>query len=90
MDPTASFTGRKHYDETKQIMSEAKKGESNPCFGRTGEKKKNKNPMYAKSRPSGSVSPSQAIEVYDLQEKTTTSYNSIREAARALNISSYK
>ena len=46
--------------------------------------------MYAKSRPSGSVSPSQAIEVYDLQEKTTTSYNSIREAARALNISSYK
>jgi len=29
---------------------------------------------------------SQPIEVYDLEDKTYTSYNSIGEAARALNI----
>jgi hypothetical protein len=38
----------------------------------------------------GSGTPSQAIEVFDLEEKTTTSYNSIGEAARALNLPSYK
>jgi hypothetical protein len=32
-------------------------------------------------------SPSQKIKVFDLQENTTTYYNSINEAARALNIS---
>jgi hypothetical protein len=34
--------------------------------------------------------PSQAIEVTDLQEKTITYYNSLSEAARALNIPSYR
>ena len=29
---------------------------------------------------------SQVIEVFDLEEKTSISYNSIREAAKALNI----
>jgi hypothetical protein len=33
-----------------------------------------------------SQSTSQVIEVFDLEEKTTTTYNSIGEAARALNI----
>jgi len=33
---------------------------------------------------------SQVIEVFDLEEKTKISYNSIREAVIALNISSHK
>jgi len=32
-DPTAPFSGRKHSDKSKKIMSDAKKGEKNPMFG---------------------------------------------------------
>ena len=39
-----------------------------------------------KPKIEGSGSPSQAIEVTDIKNNTTTSYDSIREAARALNI----
>jgi hypothetical protein len=35
-------------------------------------------------KPEGSGRPAKTIEVTDLQNNTTTSYNSIREAARAL------
>jgi hypothetical protein len=42
--------------------------------------------MYGQPKPQGSGMPSQVIEVFDLEEKTSISYNSIREAARALNI----
>jgi len=59
-------------EETRVKMSEAKKGENNP--------------MHGKPKPSGAGKPSQQIEVVDLQENTTTSYNSKSEAARALNI----
>jgi hypothetical protein len=43
-------------------------------------------PNYGKPRPAGAVKPSKVIEVFDLKENTTTYYNSIREAAIALNI----
>jgi len=36
-DPTAPFSGRKHSDKSKTIMSDAKKGEKNPNFAKTGE-----------------------------------------------------
>jgi len=36
-------------------------------------------------RPEGAGSPSQAIEVIDIKNNITTSYDSMREAARALN-----
>jgi len=39
-----------------------------------------------KGQPKPEGSPSQAIEVTDIQNDTTTSYNSMSEAARALNI----
>jgi len=32
-DPTAPMSGRKHSEETKTIMSEARKGDKNPMFG---------------------------------------------------------
>jgi len=97
----APFTDRKHSNKTKTIMSDAKKGESNPMFGKTGEN----HPMFGKNhsdesktkisdakkgqaRPVGSGSPSQAIEVTDIKKNISTCYDSIREAARALNIRS--
>jgi group I intron endonuclease len=68
--------GSIHSEKTKKIMSDSKKGE--------------KNPMYGQPKPSGAGTPYQSIEVFDLQEKTITSYNSFSEAARALNLPSHK
>jgi group I intron endonuclease len=92
-EPGAPMSGREHSDETKKIMSEAKKGENHPMFGQTlseETRKKISDIKKGQQKPSGSGSPSQAIEVFDLQEKTKTSYNSIHEAARALNLPSHK
>jgi hypothetical protein len=63
--------GRNHSEETRTKISDAQKGNTN---------------KKAKPRAEGVGSPSQVIEVFDLQEKTTTSYNSKSAAARALNI----
>jgi group I intron endonuclease len=41
--------------------------------------------LKGKPRPSGSGKPSQQIEVTDIKNNTTITYNSISEAARALN-----
>jgi len=63
---------RKHSDKTKTIMSEGKKGENHPNYG--------------KPKFQGAGRPSQQIEVTDIKKNITTSYDSIRSAARALNI----
>jgi hypothetical protein len=60
--------GKNHTEETKTIMSEAKKG---------------------KPRTEGAGKPSQQIEVTDIKNNTTTSYDSMGEAARALNIPNF-
>jgi len=70
-------------------------GENSPLFGRqlseetraklsiafTGEK----NPRYGKKKPEGSGSPSIKIKVFDILTDISTIYNSISEAAKALN-----
>jgi hypothetical protein len=43
-------------------------------------------PNYGKPKPEGTGKPSQQIEVTDIKNNTTTSYNSIHEATRALNL----
>jgi Fic family protein len=48
-------------------------------------KQQNSDAMFI-SRAEGAGKLSQKIEVFDLQENTTTTYNSLSEAARALNI----
>ena len=53
-------------EATRAKMSESKKGENNPMFGKN-------------------QSSCQKIEVTDLQTGISTSYNSMSEAARALN-----
>jgi len=65
-------TGHIPSDETRTIMSDAKKGENNPNYG--------------EPRPEGAGRPSQKIEVIDNKNNQTTTYDSIREAAKALNI----
>ena len=94
-----SRLGHKLSDETKTIMSARKKGENHPNYGKTlsdeiktkisvaltGEK----NPMYGKPKAEGAGNPSQAIEVTDIKNNTTISYDSMREAARALNLPSH-
>jgi hypothetical protein len=74
--PGSPMSGHTHSDESRQIMSDAKIGENNP--------------MYGKPKVVGSGSPSQQIEVLDLKENTTTIYDSISAAARALDIPGHR
>jgi hypothetical protein len=64
-------------------MSDAKKGENHPNYGK---------PRYEGSlrifKQKGSAP--QAIEVTDVQTNQTTTYDSIHEAARALNLPNHK
>jgi len=98
-DPTAPMSGRTHSEKSKIIMSEAKKGENHPNYGKTlpdetktkisdTAKKSENSGRFKSGQPKieGSGKPSQVIEVTDIKNNTTTSYNSISEAGRALNI----
>jgi hypothetical protein len=76
------MSNRTHSDETRKIISEAKK--YSKCSDET--RKKMSDAKKGKPRPSGSGRSSQVIEVFDLKENATTTYDSIREAARALDI----
>ena len=46
--------------------------------------------MFGKPRPEGSGSPSKKIEVIDIVNNKTTSYDSISAAALALNITPFR
>jgi len=81
--------GKNHSENTKTIMSEAKTGENNPMYGKnhSGESRQiMSDAKKGKGRAEGAGKPSQVIEVTDITKNTTTSYNSISEAGRALNI----
>ena len=99
-DPTALMFGRKHSPETIKKMSDAKLGENHPRFGKNhsdetrkkisdankGLKAGENHPRFGKPRPVGAGSPSQVLEVFDVNNNTTTQYDSISAAARALEI----
>jgi group I intron endonuclease len=75
-------------DPTLPPMS-GRKGENNPNFGQTlSEETRTKisDAKKGKPRPLGAGKFSQAIEVFDKETNQTTTYDSINEAARALNI----
>ena len=94
--PGAPMSGRKHSDASKTILSDVNKGENNPMYGKnhteesktimSDAKKGENNPMYNKPRAEGAGKPSLPIEVTDSKNNITTYYDSISEAARALNI----
>ena len=67
-----SSLGKVHTKETRAKMSSLNAGENNPIFGQP--------------RPEGAGSPSQKIEVLDIKNNITTSYDSISAAALALGI----
>jgi len=73
------MSGRTHSDDTKIIMSDASKGEKNPMFGKNHSDKTREN--ISLSMPNNIK-----IEVTDIKNNTTISYDSIRAAARALNL----
>jgi group I intron endonuclease len=91
-----ALTGKNHSDESKQKISDALTGENHYNFGKTLSdeiKAKISDALTGskcsddtRKKISAAQPTSQVIEVFDLQEKTKTTYNSIREAARALNI----
>jgi hypothetical protein len=82
-DPTIPpMSGRTHSKESKTIMSDAHKKIDHPGRYKPGHKHSDKTRNNIKAaQPT-----SQQIEVTDIKNNTTTSYDSIREAARALNI----
>jgi group I intron endonuclease len=73
---------RKLSEEAKLLISKRMTGENRHFFGRTGEK----HPLYNKPRVEGSGRPSQRLEVLDNLTNQKTVYNSMVEAALALNI----
>lgn len=76
-DPTIPlFLGRKHSEESRKKMSDAKQGENHPRYG--------------KPKAEGAGKSSQKIKVMDILDNTTAYYNSLSETAKALNISSHK
>jgi group I intron endonuclease len=86
---SASLLGKTHSDETKGKISAAILGQIRTeevrvkmCAAKMGAN----NPMFGVPRPEGAGSPSQPIEVVDMEKNETTIYNSMSEAARALNI----
>jgi group I intron endonuclease len=77
--------GRKYSEEVKKLMSENRKGESNPFYG----KKHTLDSLElikfaAKNRTNPPVAVLE-VEITDLDTKTTTVYNSIRKAAESIN-----
>ena len=92
LEKAGSWLGHKHSDETKTIMSDAKKGitgENHPRFGKNHTEETKRIMSEAKKgkpKVEGSGSPSKQIEVSDIKNNTITSYDSMSEAARALNI----
>ena len=77
--------GRKHSEETKQFMSESRKGVNNPFYGKThSEKSLALLIVAAKNRKKLPV-PGIEVEITDLESNITTTYESIRKAASAIN-----
>jgi group I intron endonuclease len=72
-----SSFGFKHSAETLAKMRKRKLSEEH--------KAKISEALKGENHPKGAVSPSQQIEVFDIKNNTTITYNSISEAARALN-----
>jgi group I intron endonuclease len=84
LEKAGSRLGSKHSDDTKQIMSDAAKKIDHPGRFKTGEN----HPNFGK-KVEGSGKPSQQIEVTDIKNNQATTYDSINEAAKALNLPSH-
>jgi group I intron endonuclease len=80
----ASHKGKTLSEETKALMSEKKKGENHPLFGKTrSESTKSKISVAMLSGQKG------CVEVMDKETGKTTIYSSNCQAARAIECSEF-
>lgn len=87
---TNAFFAKKHSEESLEIMRKAKYGDNNPMFGKNHSaetREKISAARLGQRSPKGAGRPCQAIEVFDIENNLTTSYDSINAAASALGIS---
>jgi len=78
-------SGRNHTEEVKREMSESRWGKNNSFFGKThSEEALALIRAAALNREKSSV-PGMEVEITDLQTKLTTTYDSVRKAADAIN-----
>lgn len=86
---------RKHSVKTKAIMSEAKKGENHPLFGKTcSEETKSKisearkgQKILEETKAKMSAKKGTLVKVLDFETNETITYSSINKAAKALGVS---
>jgi group I intron endonuclease len=78
----AKLRARQHTQETKVKMSEARAGYKHS----EESKKKTSEALIGRKKAEGAGRPSQKIVVFDNKTNLTTTYESIREAARALGV----
>jgi group I intron endonuclease len=69
--------GRKHTEETLKKMSEVKKGEKNPSFGKN---------HLEETKAKLSAANGTAIKVFDKETNVTSYYTSMRKAAEAVGV----
>ena len=79
-----SSFGYKHSDEARSKMSTIKQGSNHSDETRKKMSEAKIGNTNSKNQPN-----SQQIEVIDIQNNTTTSYDSMGEAARALNLPNF-
>jgi group I intron endonuclease len=88
----AKFRARRHSEESKIKISEAQRKNDNPARFKEGHKHseettiKISDAMKGRKKSVGAGKPSVQIEVLDLETGTKTTYYSMSEAARALDI----
>jgi group I intron endonuclease len=77
--------GRKHKDEIRKLMSENRKKENNPFYGKTHTLKSLNFIKFAAKNRIKSPIPGLEVEITDLETKLTIVYCSIRKAAKAIS-----
>lgn len=76
--------GRKHTEEIKQVMSNSRKGENNPFYGKKHSKESLALLKVAAAKRDKLPVSGLEVEITDLETKITTVYESIRKAAEAI------
>ena len=80
-----SALGRKHSEQVKKLMSESRKGMNNSFFGKNHTTESLDLIKAAANNRTKLHKPGIEVEITDLETKLTTTYESIRKAANAIN-----
>jgi hypothetical protein len=77
--------GRKHSDQVKKLMSESRKGINNNFYGKTHTTEALNLMRYTALNRTKLSKAGVEVEITDLETNITTTYESIRKAAKAIN-----